>query len=91
VDFGTVADGATRVSRVTQDERKGCSLKGSKCILKTEVRSAQQYPTDTVCQVNFLKLRITLPYQELCPTKFRNPSTIYTSRQSINLVNTWEV
>jgi hypothetical protein len=61
VDFGTVADGATRVSRVTQDERKGSSLKESKCILKTEVRSAQQYSTDTVCQVNFLSLELPYP------------------------------
>ncbi|KAK2362898.1 hypothetical protein QL285_087924 [Trifolium repens] len=45
-----VADGATGVSCVTQDRSKGCSLKESKYALKTEVRSAQQYSTDTVCQ-----------------------------------------
>ena len=61
VDFGTVADGATGVSCVTQDRSKGCSLKESKYTLKTEVRSAQQYSTDTVCQVNFLSLELPYP------------------------------
>jgi hypothetical protein len=61
VDFGSVADGATRVSCVTQDRSKGCSLEESECILKTEVRSTQQYSTDTVCQVNFLSLKLPYP------------------------------
>ena len=61
MDFGTVADGATGVSCVTQDRSKGCSLKESKYTLKTEVRSAQQYSTGTVCQVNFLNLELPYP------------------------------
>jgi hypothetical protein len=61
VDFGTVADGATGVSCVTQDRSKGCSLKESKYTLKTEVRSAQQYSTDTMCQVNFPSLELPYP------------------------------
>jgi hypothetical protein len=61
VDFGTVADGATGVSCVTQDRSKSCSLKESKYALKTEVRSAQQCSTNTVCQVNFPSLELPYP------------------------------
>jgi hypothetical protein len=58
---------------------RSCRLKESKYTLMTEVRSAQQYSTDSASG-ELPKLRITLSYQELRPTKFRNPSTIYTSR-----------
>jgi hypothetical protein len=60
-----VADGATGISCVTEDRSKGGSLKESKCILKTEVRSAQQYSTDTVCQVHLLSLELPYPINNL--------------------------
>jgi hypothetical protein len=56
VDIGTVTNGATGVS---------CAYKqGMQVHHYTEVWSTQQYSTDTVCQVNFPNLEITLSYRE---------------------------
>jgi hypothetical protein len=51
-EIGMVATGATRVS--------GINKQGMQVYPYTEVRSTQQYSTDTVCQINSLNLGITL-------------------------------
>jgi hypothetical protein len=55
-EFGTVANGATGVRCINKQ--------GMQVYHYTEVCSAQQYSTDTVCQVNFPNLEITLSYRE---------------------------
>jgi hypothetical protein len=51
-----VANGATGVSCVNKQ--------GMQVYRYTEVCSAQQYSTDTVCQVNFPNLEMTSSYRE---------------------------
>jgi hypothetical protein len=61
-----VANGATGVSCVDKQ--------GMQVYHYTEVCSARQYSTDTVCQVNVLNLEVTSPFWEPSLFKLDGPS-----------------
>ncbi|KAK2382319.1 hypothetical protein QL285_069864 [Trifolium repens] len=67
-DIGTVANGATGVSYVCKQ--------GMQVYSCTELCSTQQYPTDTVCQVNSLDLELSRLLLLLVATWFSVQSLI---------------